>query len=257
MMCSAAGVYLILMKITFLGTNGWFDSETGHTTCTLVETEKEYIVLDAGSGLYKLNQHITESRPVYIFLSHLHLDHIFGLHALPLLNYPQGIKIICSAQNIGFLKHLLNQPFTADYSKLRTRVEFIGASPGAAGLDWEFFPLRHSVECLGARLKSGGRTLAYGTDTGICDNLHLLARKADLLLAECSFLSGMRNENWPHLNPEDAASVALKAGTGRLALIHFDAFLYKNLKQRGEAEAAAKKIFPNTFASRDDLKIEL
>jgi len=38
------------MKIHFLGTNGWFDSETGGTPCTLIDSEEAYIVLDAGSG---------------------------------------------------------------------------------------------------------------------------------------------------------------------------------------------------------------
>ena len=41
------------MEITFLGTNGWFDTHTGSTTCVLAETENAYIIFDAGGGLYK------------------------------------------------------------------------------------------------------------------------------------------------------------------------------------------------------------
>ncbi len=74
------------MKITFLGTNGWYDTSTGNTICILVETDKYNIVLDAGNGLYKIDRYISSEKPVYLFLSHFHLDHIIGLHILGKFN---------------------------------------------------------------------------------------------------------------------------------------------------------------------------
>ena len=44
----------IKMEITFLGTNGWFDTHTGATSSVFLNTKDCYIVLDAGSGLYKI-----------------------------------------------------------------------------------------------------------------------------------------------------------------------------------------------------------
>ena len=44
------------MKVLFLGTNGWYDTKTGNTTCILIETKKEYIILDAGNGFYKIDR---------------------------------------------------------------------------------------------------------------------------------------------------------------------------------------------------------
>ena len=41
------------MQIIFLGTNGWYDSPTGSTICTLISSEKYHIFLDAGNGIYK------------------------------------------------------------------------------------------------------------------------------------------------------------------------------------------------------------
>jgi len=41
------------MKITFLGTNGWYDTDCGNTICTLLETTKAYILLDAGMVFIK------------------------------------------------------------------------------------------------------------------------------------------------------------------------------------------------------------
>ena len=43
------------MKITFLGTNGWYDSATGNTPSALIDTKDYYIILDAGFGIHKLN----------------------------------------------------------------------------------------------------------------------------------------------------------------------------------------------------------
>ncbi|MEK7333592.1 MAG: ribonuclease Z, partial [Nitrospirota bacterium] len=60
------------MKITFLGTNGWYDTATGNTICILVETERYDIILDAGNGLYKADRYISNKKPVYLFLSHFH-----------------------------------------------------------------------------------------------------------------------------------------------------------------------------------------
>ena len=81
------------MKIIFLGTNGWYDTETGNTVCVLIETEREFIILDAGSGLYKIDEYIRTRKPIYLFLSHFHLDHIIGLYTLNKFNFSQGIDI--------------------------------------------------------------------------------------------------------------------------------------------------------------------
>ena len=69
------------MKIYFLGTMGWFDTKLGNTLCVLVDTGKEYIIFDAGTGFSKIDNYIKDKRPIYLFLSHFHLDHIIGLHA--------------------------------------------------------------------------------------------------------------------------------------------------------------------------------
>jgi ribonuclease BN (tRNA processing enzyme) len=77
------------MQIIFLGTNGWFDSPTGSTICTLINTESCHIILDAGNGIYKADRYIQDDLPVYIFLSHFHLDHIEGLHVLNKFSFPR------------------------------------------------------------------------------------------------------------------------------------------------------------------------
>jgi len=80
------------MKVYFLGTNGWCDTDLGNTLCVLVETKQAYIVFDAGNGLFKLDKYIKDNRPIYLFLSHFHLDHIIGLHSLNKFYFPSRDK---------------------------------------------------------------------------------------------------------------------------------------------------------------------
>ena len=70
------------MEVVFLGTPGWYDTKTGNTTCVLVESKEHLIILDAGNGIHKVDQYHQGQKPVSLFLSHFHLDHIAGLHIL-------------------------------------------------------------------------------------------------------------------------------------------------------------------------------
>ena len=81
-------------------------------------------------------------------------------------------------------------------------------------------------------------------------------RQADLLITECAYKGG-EPIKWPHLNPVLAAQVAQEAGAKKLVLVHFDASLYTTLKDRREAQAKARKIFPNTLAAQDDQEISI
>ena len=246
------------MKITFLGTNGWYDTDTGNTLCILIETKKEYIILDAGGGFYKIGQHIKKKKPIYLFLSHFHLDHIIGLHTLLLCNFPQGIKLYGPPGVKKCLSQIVNYPYTASISKLKTKVT---VNQIKKKVDFpfrvEFGKLLHPSLCYGYRFNLEGKTIVYCTDTGVCDNLHKLAKKADFFITECSATSGKKEKDWPHLTAQDAAKVAKKSQVKKLFLVHFNAALFKTKKQRSVAKAQAKEIFDNTFAASDGQTVNL
>lgn len=247
-----------LMKVTFLGTNGWYDSQTGNTICTLVETADEYVVLDAGFGIAKLDGLVRPGKPVYIFISHPHIDHICGLHVLNRFKTWPAITILCGDGGEKYLRDILCDPFSLSPDRLKSKVNFVEAAQfPSLPFSINALPLMHSVACYGVRIASGGKVLAYAPDTGLCDNMLKLAHKADLLVAECSYRVGEHNPGWPHMNPEDDANAALKAGAKRLALTHFEAERYSSLKDREAAEASAKAIFPASFACYDGLAVEV
>lgn len=249
------------MKVIFLGTNGWYDTDTGNTMCTLIETEKYFIILDAGNGIYKLDQYIPNNskKPIYLCISHSHLDHIIGLHILNKFNFDQGMQIYGQTGTKNILNAIINASFTVPFDKLPFKVDIYELSEGKHNIPFsircEF--LRHSIPCLGYRFELDGKIITYCTDTGICENAIELARNADLLIAECSFKSGQSDANWPHLNPEDAALVAEQAKVKKLALLHFDANIYRTFQERNEAHEKARETFYNTFAAFDNMEIEL
>lgn len=246
------------MKIYFLGTNGWYDSETGYTLSILIETKNEFIILDAGSGIYKADRFIKKAKPVYLFLSHFHLDHIIGLHVLEKFRFPKGIDIIGPLGLTSAINTIVNRPYSVPLKELGidVRMHELNRKPRLS-LNFEYRKLLHSSLCYGYRFNIENKTIVFCTDTGLCRNLLLLAKNADLLILECSFKSRQKNDDWPHLNPEEAATMAKEAGVRKLALVHFDASLYKSKNDRNNSEKLAQRIFPETFAASDDLKIKV
>ena len=84
-----------------------------------------------------------------------------------------------------------------------------------------------------------------------------LAQQADLLITECAWCRQNQQPQWPHLAPEDGATMAKQAGAHQLALMHFEATGYPSFAERQEAETRARTIFPNTRAMRDDETLEI
>lgn len=246
------------MKIVFLGTNGWYDTKTGNTPCVFVESQDRYVIFDAGFGFYKAKDRVTEKKPVTLFISHLHLDHLVGLHTLPLFKFPQGIDVYAPKAVINGAKAFLRRPYTSAPLMLPTRLRFHEIDrlthPGFA---LEALRLRHSVPCFGYRITLDGKAITYCTDTGLCANLKRLARGADVLITECAMSPGDRSPNLFHITPETAARIAAAAGARRLALFHFDPGKYPTLAHRGRAEEAARALFKETIAARDGTIIKL
>ncbi len=247
------------MKIFFLGTNGWYDTKTGNTLSILIATREYNIVLDAGNGFAKLDKVLSNSNPIFLFLSHFHLDHLIGLHTLFKFSFNQKLTLTGPKGTEKVLRGFVRQPFTLPLDDLPYKTEIL-EMPGSEGR----FPFKvkgmdlvHPPLSMGYRFHLEGKAIAYCPDTGYCENAVTLAKGADLVISECSFLPGEQSAEWPHLNPQFAARIAKEAGAARLALVHFDAAKYTTIELRKKAETEAQKVFPNTFACEDDQVMEL
>ena len=248
------------MRIVFLGTNGWYDTRTGNTICILVETPQAIVILDAGNGLQHADQYFAEGKPVHLFLSHLHLDHIIGLHLLNKFNIPNGLTIHCRKGDRAHLEAIIAPPYSLPFEALPYPVHIVELDDQTVeqdGYSVSVAPMRHAVPTIGFRFEIAGKVLAYCPDTGYCQSAVDLSRGADLLIAECAFRPGEESAHWPHLNPETAARLALDAGAKQLALVHFDAYRYPDMESRRNAEHVAQSIFPAAIAASDQVAIEL
>jgi ribonuclease BN (tRNA processing enzyme) len=247
------------MDVTFLGTNGWYDTLTGNTCSVLVRTGACNIIFDAGNGIAKADLYLDQELPVYLFISHYHLDHVAGLHALVKFRFRHPLRI-CGQPGIeATLRSLVREPFTVPFEDLPYPVRFIGLAEGTHEIPFpvECRPLVHPVPCYGYAVTVEDKKVAFCTDTGPCANAVRLARDADLLITECGLKQGEESPEWPHLNPEQAIAIAREGRARRLALIHFAAHTYTTLEERYELERVYGRDCPGLVAATDGLTIQV
>ncbi|WML68161.1 MAG: Ribonuclease BN [Methanoregula sp. SKADARSKE-2] len=247
------------MQVTFLGTNGWYDTATGNTSSVLVRSREYDIIFDAGNGIAKADRYITQEKPVLIFISHLHIDHIAGLHTLVKFRLKRGLTVFTQAGSLADLQRFVGEPFTVPFARLPYPATVRELEPGRHTLPFtlECLPLVHPAPCFGYRLEIDGKAIAYCTDTGLCDNADRLGWDTDLLITECGLRSGEASPEWPHLNPEDAIGIAERARAKRLALMHFGAMVYPTLMERHALQERFEAICPGLIAATDELTIDL
>lgn len=253
------------MKIYFLGTNGWYSSPTGDTPCILIDSKDHYVIFDAGNGIYKIDKYIKEDKLISLFISHFHIDHISGLHILNKFNFKQGIDIYMARGRKKDFNLFVNPPYTIGITndkkniynmKSNIRLHELEEGENNIGFQVTMKKLYHAYVNHGFRVILEGKSVVYSGDTSVVPNSFLLAKNADLLIHECSNISSPE-KSWGHVDPVQVAKFARDAKVKKLVLTHFGAHLYDTLKKRKEAEKIAKKIFPNTIATTDDLILEV
>jgi len=130
------------------------------------------------------------------------------------------------------------------------------AAAGVYGPSVGLLARRGSIE-VGARVvrledvsaSRPGQSLAVTMDTKVCDSARSLARGADLVVAEATYLASEQTEATArgHMTAGDAARLARDAGARRLALTHFSQ-RYVSLEPF-HAEATA--IHPDVVVAED------
>lgn len=254
------------MKIVFLGTNGWYTNQNGNTPCVLIDSKDHYVIFDAGNGFYKLDRYITRDKPVSLFISHFHLDHVSGFHTLGKFAFSRGLDIYLANGRKKDFETLVNRPFTLsiyydpkNIAKMKMPIRIHELLDGKHTIPFPISVVEqfHAYKDHGYRVTLEGKTIAYSGDCGKTEKSIALAKNADLLIHECSWNRLHPHDNWGHVVPEQAAQIAKEAGVKKLILTHFDPTRYKTMQSRKDAEKKAKKIFANTLAAVDDMIISL
>lgn len=217
------------MRLTVVGCSGSYPGPTSAASAYLVEHDGFRLVVDLGNGaLGPLQRYVDPADVDAVFLSHLHVDHCIDVcsYYVALQYRPGGFDgpPIPVHGPVGAGAHLARAYGTPDAAANLERV--FDFRPVVAGVS-EIGPFRvttaqmaHPVECFGVRLEADGVALAYSADTAPTDALVDLARGADLLLAEASFLDGDDNPPGLHLTGQQAGEHAVRAGAGRLVVTH-------------------------------------
>jgi ribonuclease BN (tRNA processing enzyme) len=214
------------VKITVLGGGGAWPTASQACSGYLVEHDGFRLVLDPGyATLPHLLGHAAAEQVDAVLISHGHPDHCADLN--PLLRAralgeasPPALPVHALPGAADAVLALDDPRMLADAYVLR---EF------TAGHRFEVGPFRvdtwalpHFVPNAGLRLTAAGRVLAYTGDTGPSPDITVMAREADVLLAEATFPDRVPYaRDAPFLSTADQAGQhAAGAGAGRLVLTH-------------------------------------
>ncbi|MBN2042779.1 MAG: ribonuclease Z [Candidatus Aenigmarchaeota archaeon] len=96
-----------------------------------------------------------------------------------------------------------------------------------------------------------GVKVVYTGDTEPCENIVKISKDADVLIHDATFVEV--KEDRMHSGAKESAKIAKKAGVKSLILTHFSR-RYQSVK---ELEDESRKIFRNTKAARDFMKVNV
>lgn len=219
------------MKLHCLGTTGFHPSPSRHTACYYLPDLS--IVLDAGTGIFRLVEHLLEKprKSLSILLSHSHLDHVVGLTFLVdalAVTQLEHIKLFGEPDKLDAVRKHLYHELLFPVQPSMEFVPLIGSSGETriGNTDVAWFPLEHPGGSVGYKLTTDGKQLVYVTDTvGRAESeyvQHIL--QPDLLLHECYFGNEHRElaEKTGHSWLSAVTDIVRKAQARRTVLIHIN-----------------------------------
>ena len=185
------------MKIKFWGTRGSIPSPGsdfvkygGNTLCVELNFDdiERRIIIDAGSGLRSLGNHLMEKRAgldplkADIFLTHTHLDHIIGFPFFaPIYQPGTRLKIYgpvtCEEDSLQAVLggQLSYRYFPVRQEELAARIDYINLKEGCFDLGDHIRLttqyLNHPLLCLGLRFEYKGKICCTAYDTEPFQNL--------------------------------------------------------------------------------------
>ena len=241
------------MKITLWGVRGSIPTSGpdtkhygGNTPCIEVSEDGWTLILDAGSGMQRLNSTIKlEHKRVDILLTHLHFDHIQGLGFFKALFNPEmEVHIWGPASLSNTLRSRLGKYFSPPLFPVHFRdlpcklhlheVENSTFTIGPFTILSRY--VTHLGPTIGFRISDAHAVLSYIPDhepalgpKGLIRDLKWLSGSdlvlnSDLLLHDGQFSSEeYKNKvGWGHCSMEDATAFASLAGVKHLLLFHHD-----------------------------------
>lgn len=238
------------MKLKTYGCRGSYpySRETfygGNTSCMTLEYKDNLIILDAGSGLLKLDSELRERFPEYpnnlpfkihIFISHLHLDHIIGLPGFaPIWEKGADVKIYTCCRNSSIpIDDQVFGPFKPPYWPVDmariSHAECVDVSEITKidDLIITHFPAHHPDSTLCFHITDGEKTMVHLLDNELpWKGEHLrqieYCRDSDLIVFDAAFLPRDYHlkRGWGHSTVLDGVRLADECGCKKMIFAHF------------------------------------
>jgi ribonuclease BN (tRNA processing enzyme) len=236
------------------------------TTSIALRTDDDLLVFDAGSGLGRLGREPlrrlipASDRPIHIFLTHLHFDHIVGLTFLPALWANPTLVQVPSGNGEGdgpeALRRILGGPFfPLAFDDLLPDITGCAVQPGEWWVGGLHFTARRQEHPGGSLAYRVGDRFALLTDCAHDPMGAEFARGVSVLVheawsCECDDPGGVQARANGHSTAEQAARLAEDAGVGELLLTHLPP---TDESHHARMLAEARAIFPNTNLCADGL----
>lgn len=245
------------MKVTCLGTGSPEPSLRRASSGYLLEVEDNKILIDCGGGVFGrlLDYGLLPSQLTHLIFSHLHSDHMIDyprlIHAiwdankiLPKIYGPEPLNLI--NEKIFGSEGMLSFDLTAR-TKLQASQEVWIARGGKIPRPWpkpiikeinnnwiykignlkiQSCSVPHAepfLNCLGFRFDFNDKSFVFSGDSGLCKELELLCKNADLLIHWCYRMS--HEKKFPKItkkspSADQIAKMAQRANVKQLLLTH-------------------------------------
>ncbi len=256
------------MKFRFWGVRGSIPSPGprtvrygGNTTCIEVGSDDgTLIILDAGTGIFALAQHLATRLPVAanIFITHSHWDHIHGLPFFtPLFSAGNRVRLHGAYDTVAGtgIEHVLGVQLQHSYfpvseAQLDATIEYQTIEAGVAVAVGDAVVcgvlMNHPVTNLGYRISCNGRSLFFTGDHEPLYNPHAPgeaqygatelenARRqqeidaamhgVDALIVDCSYTRDEypSKRGWGHGTFDAALAMASRVGAKSLYCTHHE-----------------------------------
>lgn len=245
------------MSLTMLGTGSPRIDIERSGPAQVLSIEDKHILIDSGEGTVRqlLNAGISPREVNYLFLTHLHSDHLFGYAYFLIGGWGLGRKDLTVIGPKGTkeyhntilkmyerdIEYRLSLGFPGngllDVNVIELEDDATGeiiVNPGLP-IKVKTLPVNHNVTTFAYRFEYGQESVVISGDTTPIDELIPFSNEADILVFDACLVPNETYQNpkeefrkkiWKHLqdehsSPVQAAKIAQKANVKKLVLTHF------------------------------------
>ncbi len=231
------------MPFQFFGSSAAVPSSNRDNTALVFYSAEEIVLVDCSGSPYQklLKAGLDPMRVSSLIVTHRHVDHVYGVpslvHNMGLAGRRITLHVYALAETLKILRGFMDLFPLEEEMPYRIDLHEVPPKEGheilrARGFNVVSAPVRHGAANIGLRIqldspRERGRVV-YSSDTSPCPSLIALARGADILIHEATFLhsEAARAAADGHTTGYQAGEVARQAGVRRLILCHFGAGLH-------------------------------